>query len=72
MIVVTNQENFRPEILVQLMLISHDGQIIAGRNHATVQNNEIIFAGRKNDSLLGATAEGDAGEEDGGVIRNFT
>src|SRR5437016_577882 len=47
-------------------------QIIAGRNDATVQNDQVGVPGRENDGLLRAATEGDAGEQDGGVIRNFT
>jgi hypothetical protein len=47
-------------------------QIIAGRNDATVQNDQVGIARGKNDGLLRAATESDAGEQDGGVIRNFT
>src|SRR5205085_10633333 len=72
MIVVSNEENFRPEILVQLVLVFDYGQIIAGRDHAAVQDDEIGFTRGKDDRLLRATAQGDAGKKDGGVIRKFT
>jgi hypothetical protein len=47
------------------------GQIIAGRDDATVEDNEVIFAWGKDYRLLGACAERKAGEEDGGVVGDF-
>src|SRR5205823_10147700 len=62
MIVVTDEKNFCPEILVERMLSLNDRQIIAGRNDATVQNDQVGVPGRENDGLLRAATEGDAGE----------
>jgi len=71
MIVVTDEENFRPEILVERVLGLNNGQIIAGRNDTTVQNDKVGIARGKNDGLLRAAAKGNASEEDGGVIRTL-
>src|SRR5205807_4513805 len=72
MIVITHQKNFCPETFVQRMLSLNNGQIIAGRDHTAVQNDEVTVARRRNNGLQGATTDGDADEEDGGVIKNFT
>ena len=71
MIVVSNEKDFCPKILVERVLGLNNCQIIAGRNDATVQNDKVGIARGKNDGLLRAATEGDAGEEDGGVVRNF-
>jgi len=54
------------------MLVLDDRQIIAGGNHAAIQDDEVAVVWRKDDRLLRATTEGDAGEEDGGVIKQST
>jgi hypothetical protein len=69
MIVVPNEENFCPKILVQRVLGLNNREIIAGRDNAAVQNDEVGVPGRKNNCLLRAAAEGDAGQQDGGVIK---
>jgi len=71
-IVITNEEDLCPKILVQCVLGSNNGEIIAGRDNATIQHDEITVIGGEDDGLLRAATESDAGEEDGGVIRNFT
>ncbi len=47
------------------MLVSNYGKIIAGGDDASVEDDEIIFARGKNNSLLGSATEGDASEENG-------
>ena len=69
MIVVTNEENFCPEICVQSVLGLNHREVIAGRDNAAVQNDEVCVPGRKNNCLLRAAAEGDAGQQNGGVIK---
>src|SRR5207253_3538413 len=69
MIVVSDEKDFCPEILVERVLGLNNRQIIAGRNDAAVQNDEVGVPGRKNNCLLRAAAEGDAGQQDGGVIK---
>jgi hypothetical protein len=71
MIVVTDEKNFCPKILVECVLGPNHREIIAGRNNATVQNDKVGFPGGENDCLLRAATKSDAGEQDGGVIRNF-
>ena len=72
MIVVPNEENFCPKIRVESMLSLNNREIIAGRDNAAVQNDQVGVPGRKNYCLLRAAAEGDAGQQDGGVIKEFT
>ena len=72
MIAVANEKNFRPEVFVQLMLVFEDGEIIAGGDHASVQHDQVIFARRENNGLLGPTTESDTGEENSGAIRTLT
>jgi len=72
MIAVADEEDFGPKILVQLMLVFDDREIVAGRNDAVVEDDEVTFVWRKDNGLLGATAQSDAGEEDGRAVRNFT
>ena len=69
--VVTDEENLSPEILLQAVLGFDRSEIIAGRHDAAVQDNEVIFAGGEDDGLLGAGAESETGQEDGGVIGDF-
>src|SRR5256885_3111676 len=52
MILKTDQKNLRPEILIQRVLSLDHRQIIAGRNHTAVQDDEIIFPGRQHDPLM--------------------
>src|SRR5215470_17001103 len=54
------------------MLRFDGGEIIAGRDDAAVQDDQIVFARGKDDRLFRAAAKGDTGEEDGGVIKKFT
>ena len=72
MIVVANEKNFGPEVFVERVLGFDGGEIVAGRDNAAVQNDQIAVPGGENDSLLWPAAEGDAGEKDGGVIGKFT
>jgi hypothetical protein len=51
MILETDEENLGPEIFVQSVLGLHNCQIITRRNHATVEDNEIIFSGGQNNPL---------------------
>jgi hypothetical protein len=68
MIVVTDQENLGPKVLIERVLSFDCGEIITGRDHATVKDDELIFTRGQKNSLLWAATEGDAGEEDGGVV----
>jgi hypothetical protein len=53
-------------------VLSFDGgQIITGRDHATVKDYQIIISWGEKDSLLRATTKSDACEEDGGVVGNL-
>src|ERR1700738_2757665 len=53
------------------MLGLDGGQIITGRNDTTVQDYEVAVAGGEKNRLLRAATEGDAGEEDGGVVSDL-
>jgi hypothetical protein len=56
MILKSNQQNLRPEILVKGMLRFYDGEVIARGNDAAIQNHEIIVLGAENnDTLLAAS-----------------
>ena len=70
-IVIANEKNFCPKIFVQTMLGFNCGQIVAGGNDAPVKHDKVAFARRKQDSLLLAATQGDAGDEDGGVVNYF-
>lgn len=56
-ILETDEKDLRPEILVEGMLGFDDGEIIAGRNDASVQDNEIVFAWGENDLLAAPRAQ---------------
>jgi hypothetical protein len=71
MIVVTNEENLGPEVLIERVLGFDRGEVVAGRDDASVQDDEIGFAGGKKNRLLRSTTERDASEENGGVVGNF-
>lgn len=70
-IVITDEQDSGPKILVERVLSFDGGEIITRGNDAAIQNHEIGFLRRKDDRLLGPAAEGDDGEEDGGVVANF-
>jgi len=72
MIVVTDEENFCPKIRVQSVLGLNHRQVIASRDNAAVQNDQLAFAGRENDCSLRTATEGDTRQQDGGVIKYFT
>jgi hypothetical protein len=54
--------------LIERVLSFDCGEIITGRDHATVKDDELIFTRGQKNSLLWAATKGDAGEEDGGVV----
>src|SRR4029077_18050840 len=62
----TNEKNLRPEILVQSMLSFDHGQVVTGRNHAAVKDDEVIFAGTKDNALMagGSRKEQNYGEDE--------
>ena len=75
MIFEPDQQDFRPEILVQRVLRFDDGEIITGGNYAAIQDDEIIFAGRQKHSLATAgqreeQKQGSSGGEEF-VVENF-
>ena len=69
--VVANEKNSCPKIFIERVLGFNGGEIIAGGNDAAVQDDEVTFVRREEDGLLGSATEGDAGEEDSGVITDF-
>ena len=71
MIVVADEEDFRPKILLQTVLRLDRSQVIACRHDAAVENDQIVISGGKDEGLLGAGAEGEAGEKNGGVVGDF-
>jgi hypothetical protein len=71
MTIITNQQNFRPKILVQSVLGFDRGQIIAGGNDATVEHDEIVFARRQDNSLLPPATQGHASEKNGAMTNDF-
>jgi hypothetical protein len=52
MIVEPDEEDFGPEIPIERMLRFDGREIVARRNDASVEHDEVIFSGSKNDSLL--------------------
>jgi hypothetical protein len=57
-----NQQNFRPKIRLQPMLGLHDGEVITGRDHASVQGNKVILARLQDDLLLSTRRKGQGTE----------
>jgi hypothetical protein len=53
----TNKKDLRPEILIERMLGFDDSEIIAGRNNASIQDHEIIFAWGENHLLLATRSQ---------------
>lgn len=66
--VVANKKDSRPEIVFQTVLRLHCGEIVAGRNDAAVEDDEVVLSGGKKDWLLRAGTKGKAGQKDGRVI----
>ena len=52
MIFKADQQDFRPEILVERVLRLDDRKIIAGRDDASIEHDEIVFTGGEDDLLL--------------------
>src|SRR5436853_7822247 len=71
MIVVADEEDFRPKILLQTVLRLDRSQVITCRHDAAVENDQIVISGCQYKGLLGAGAEGEAGEKNGEVIGDF-
>src|SRR5438132_11443455 len=61
MVDITNQKNFRPKVFLQGVLGFDRRQIVAGRDDATVENDEIVLAGIKH-YVLATSADAIAGE----------
>ena len=62
MIVVSYEENLGPEIFIERVLDLNGGQVVAGRDDATIEDDEITFARGKKNRLLGPTTQSDASE----------
>ena len=71
MIVVSDEKNLGPEILIERVLGFNGGQVVAGGDDATIEDDKIAFAWGKENRLLGPTTQSDASEQDGGVIGNL-
>jgi hypothetical protein len=65
MTIITNQQDFRPKILVQSVLGFDRGQVIAGGNDAAVEHDEIVFPRRQDNSRLPPATQGYASEKNG-------
>ena len=59
MILKTNQQNFRPEILVECVLGLNHGEVIARGNDAAVEDYQIVFTGAKNHRALAPSHRAD-------------
>src|SRR4029077_19333841 len=70
MVGITDQKNFRPKVLLQVVLGFDRRQIVAGRDDATVENDEIVFAGIKH-YVLATSANAIAGEGDKKIDRDM-
>src|SRR5205085_11810104 len=46
------------------MLGSEGRKVVASRDNAAIQDNQVIFSGGQHNRLLGACAQGEAGQED--------
>ena len=57
MILVAHKENSGPKVRLQAVLRLDDGEIIASGNDTTIEDDEVIFSGGKNDLLILASAE---------------
>src|SRR6266536_1190908 len=62
MIVVANEKNFRPKILIQTVLRFDRGQIITSRDNAAIEHDEFVFARSEEDWLLRTCAKSEAGK----------
>ena len=71
MIVIANEEDLRPKILVQTMLGLDYGEVVASRDHAPIEDDQVVLLRVKNDRGLGPGAQGKTGEKDGTVICGF-
>jgi len=60
---VAHEQDLGPEVLVEAVLGSDHGEIIAGRDDAAIEDNEIVFRGNESDRLL-AGSERESGRED--------
>ena len=70
MVGITDQKNFRPKVLLQGVLGFDRGQIVAGRDDATVENDQIVLAGIKR-YVLAASANAVAGKGDKKIDRDM-
>jgi hypothetical protein len=60
MVLVTNEQNPGPKIRFQTVLSLNDREVIAGRNHAAIKNNQIILSRAENNLLWLARTKGEA------------
>src|SRR5438445_2912889 len=70
MVDITDQKNFRPKVFLQGVLGFDRRQIVAGRDDATVENDEIVLAGTKH-YVLATSANAIAGEGDKKIDRDM-
>jgi hypothetical protein len=57
MVLVTNEQDFGPEIFLQAVLSFQNGEIIAGGNYTAVEDNEIVVRWGQNHLLRLKSAE---------------
>ena len=55
MVLKSNQQDLRPEILIEGVLRFYDSQIITGGYNAAIQDHEIIVPRGENNALLAAS-----------------
>ena len=70
MVDIADQKNFRPKVFLQVVLGFDRRQIVAGRDDATVENDEIVLAGTKH-YVLATSANAVAGESDKEIDRDM-
>jgi len=70
MVGITDEKNFRPKVFFQVVLGFDRRQIVAGRDDATVENDEIVCAGTKH-YVLATSANAVAGQGDKKIDRDM-
>jgi hypothetical protein len=75
MILETDEQDLRPEILVEGVLGFDDGEVVAGGNDTAIEDDEIVFARSEDNPLLAAGGkqehEGCSGEGEKGARKIF-
>jgi hypothetical protein len=52
-----NQKNFGPKVFVQGVLGLDHSEVVDGRDHAAIEDDEVVFTRREDDALLTSSGE---------------